>query len=186
MASRRANMERTGVATMKGTPITLIGPEIKVGDKAPDFNCIDMNMNPVTLANTKREIRLIASVPSLDTHVCNKMTIRFNDEAERENDERVAWITVSMDLPFAQKRFVEDEDIQGVKLYSDHRNASFGEAYGVLIKENRLLSRAVFVIDRNDTVRYVEYVRENGELPNFEAALRAVWDLVAELDRAAA
>ncbi len=179
-------MERTGVVTMKGTPITLIGPEIKVGDKAPDFNCIDMQMKPVSIADTKRRIRLIASVPSLDTYVCNKMTIRFNDEAERMNDDRVAWITVSMDLPFAQKRFMEDEDIRAMKLYSDHRDASFGQNYGVLIKENRLLSRAVFVIDRDDTVRYVEYVRENGELPNFEAALRVVWDLVAELDRAAA
>jgi len=179
-------MERTGVATVKGIPITLIGPEIRVGDKAPDFNCIDMNMNQVSLADTKRRIRLIASVPSLDTYVCNKMTIRFNDEAERLNDDRVAWLTVSMDLPFAQKRFRDDEDIRDMRLYSDHRDASFGQDYGVLIKENRLLSRAVFVIDRDDTVRYVEYVRESGELPDFEAAFRAVWDLVAELDRAAA
>ena len=179
-------MERTGVATMKGTPITLVGPEIRVGDKAPDFNCLDMHMDTVTLADTKRRIRLIASVPSLDTSVCNKMTIRLNDEAERLNDDRVAWLTVSMDLPFAQKRFMDDEDIRDMHLYSDHLDASFGQAYGVLIKENRLLSRAVFVIDRDDTVRYVEYVKENGELPNFEAALRVVWDLVAELDRAAA
>ena len=157
-----------------------------MGDKAPDFSCIDLHMNPVSLADTKHTIRLIASVPSLDTTVCNKMTIRFNDEAERLNDDRVAWITVSMDLPFAQKRFMDDEDIRDMKLYSDHRDASFGQNYGVLIKENRLLSRAVFVVDRDDKVRYVEYVKENGELPNFETALRAVWDLVAELDRAAA
>jgi len=179
-------MERTGIATMKGIPITLIGPEIKVSNKAPDFNCLDMSLNPVSLADTKRKIRLIASVPSLDTSVCNKMTIRFNDEAERMNDEHVAWITVSMDLPFAQKRFMDDEDIRDMRLYSDHINASFGQNYGVLIKENRLLSRAVFVIDQNDTVRYVEYVKENGQLPNFEAALRVVWDLAAEMSKAAA
>ena len=179
-------MERTGIVTMKGIPITLIGPEIKVGDKAPDFNCLDMSLNNVTLADTKHRIRLIASVPSLDTSVCNKMTIRFNDEAERMNDEHVAWITVSMDLPFAQKRFMEDEDIRDMRLYSDHFSASFGQAYGVLIKEHRLLSRAVFVIDQNDKVRYVEYVKENGELPNFEAALRVVWELAAEMSKAAA
>src|SRR5512141_412448 len=179
-------MERTGIATMKGIPVTLIGPEIKAGDKAPDFNCLDMSMNEVSLADSKRKIRLIAAVPSLDTTVCNKMTIRFNDEAERMNDVRVAWITVSMDLPFAQKLFMDDEDIRDMNLYSDHRDASFGQDYGVLIKENRLLSRAVFVIDRDDNVRYVEYVKENGQLPDFEAALRVVWDLVAELDRAAA
>lgn len=179
-------MARTGVATMKGIPITLIGPEIKAGDKAPDFNCLDMHMTPVSLNDTRRKIRLIASVPSLDTSVCNKMTVRFNDEAERMNDERVAWITVSMDLPFAQKRFMEDEDIRDMRLYSDHVTASFGQNYGVLIKENRLLSRAVFVIDQDDTVRYVEYVKETGELPNFEAALRVVWDLAAQSARTAA
>lgn len=179
-------MERKGIAKMKGIPITLIGPEIKAGDKAPDFNCLDMSMKEVSLADTKRKIRLIASVPSLDTSVCNKMTVLLNDAAERMNDERVAWITVSMDLPFAQKRFMEDEDVRDMRLYSDHVNASFGQAYGVLIKEKRLLNRAVFVIDQDDTVRYVEYVKENGELPDFEAALRVVWDLVAELDRAAA
>ena len=179
-------MERKGIATMKGIPITLIGPEIKAGDKAPDFSCLDMSLKEVSLADTKRKIRLIASVPSLDTSVCNKMTVRFNDEAERMNGERVAWITVSMDLPFAQKRFMEDEDIRDMRLYSDHVNASFGQAYGVLIKEKRLLNRAVFVIDQNDTVRYVEYVKENGEMPNFEAALRVVWDLAARSSRTAA
>ena len=140
-------MERTGVVTMQGKPVTLVGPEIKVGEVAPDFTCIDSRLNLVRLSDFAGKIRLIASVPSLDTAVCNKETIKFNDEAERIADDRVVWLTVSMDLPFAQKRYMEDEDIQDIKLLSDYRDASFGEAYGVLMKEHRLLARAVFVVE---------------------------------------
>jgi thiol peroxidase len=171
---------------MKGVPVTLIGPEIKPGDKAPDFNCLDISFNQVTLTDTKGMIRLIASVPSLDTSVCNKMTVRFNDEAEILDDDRIAWITVSMDLTYAQKRFMDDEDVLQMRLYSDHLNASFGQAFGVLIKEKRLLSRAVFVIDRDNTVRYAEYVKESGELPDFDAAIRVVKELAGLAGRAAA
>jgi thiol peroxidase len=179
-------MERTGVVTMQGKPVTLVGPEIKVGDEAPDFTCIDSRLNLVRLSDFAGKIRLIASVPSLDTAVCNKETIKFNDEAERVGDDRVVWLTISMDLPFAQKRYMEDEDIQDIKLLSDYRDASFGQAYGVLMKEHRLLARAVFVVDGGGTVKHVEYVRENSQFPNFDAALGAVRELLADAPRAAA
>jgi thiol peroxidase len=179
-------MERTGVVTMQGKPVTLIGPEIKVGDVAPDFTCIDTRLNLAGLSDFKGKIRLFASVPSLDTAVCNKETIKFNDEAEKIADDRVVWLVISMDLPFAQKRFMEDEDIQDMHLLSDYKDASFGQAYGVLIKEHRLLARAVFVVDDKDIVRHVEYVRENTQFPNFDAAVKVVRDLLAEASRAAA
>lgn len=179
-------MERTGVSTMQGKPVTLIGPEIKAGERAPDFTCLDTRLNPVRLSDLKGKIKLIASVPSLDTPVCNKETIKFNDEAEKTADDRVAWLTISMDLPFAQKRYMEDEDTQNVMVLSDHRDASFGQTYGVLMKEHRLLSRAVFVVDDKDTVRHVEYVRENTQFPNFEAALNVVKELLGRSTRAAA
>jgi thiol peroxidase len=179
-------MERTGVVMMQGKPVTLVGPEIKVGDIAPDFTCIDTRLNLVRLSDTKGKIRLIASVPSLDTTVCNKETIKFNDEAEKLADDRVVWLTISMDLPFAQKRYIEDEDIQNMKILSDYKDAAFGEAYGVLMKEHRLLARAVFVVDGKDIVRHVEYVRENTQFPNFDEAVNVVKGLLAGGAKAAA
>ncbi len=179
-------IERSGAATMKGVPVTLVGPELKTGERAPEFVCINTKLNPVRLSDFRGKIKLIASVPSLDTTVCNKMTVRFNDEAERLESGQVEWITVSMDLPFAQKRFMEDEDVLAMTIISDHRDASFGQGYGVLIKEMRLLNRAVFVIDQYDVIRYVEYLKENGEFPNFEAAVKVVRDLLGQIQRAAA
>jgi thioredoxin-dependent peroxiredoxin len=178
--------ERKGAATMKGQPVTVLGPELKKGDKAPRFTCVDMKLNEYTLDSGRGKVRLIASVPSLDTSVCNREAIRFNDEAEKMDNPDVAWLMVSMDLPFAQKRFMEDEDVRGLTLISDHRDASFGGNWGALIKELRLLQRAVFVVDKDDVIRHVEYVKEAGEFPNFEAALKVVRELTGQHRRAAA
>jgi thioredoxin-dependent peroxiredoxin len=181
-----AMTERKGAATMKGQPLTVLGPEMKKGDKAPQFKCVDIKLNDYTLDSATGKVRLIASVPSLDTSVCNKEAIRFNDEAERMDNPDVAWLIVSMDLPFAQKRFMEDEDVRGLTVISDHRDASFGQNYGTLIKDLRLLQRAVFVVDKDNLIRHVEYVKETGEFPNFEAALKVIRELTGQERRAAA
>ena len=179
-------MERKGVAAMKGQPLTLLGPELKEGDRAPQFTCTDIKLNEYTLDKTGGKIRLIASVPSLDTSVCSKEALRWGDEAEKLDNPEIAWLVVSMDLPFAQKRFLEDEDVRGLTIISDYRNASFGENWGVLVKDLRLLQRAVFVVDKNNVIRHVEYVRDMGEFPDFDAALKVVRDLTERERRAAA
>ncbi len=179
-------MERKGVVTMKGQPMTLVGPELRPGMKAPDFSCVDSNMAPVTLSDTKGMVRLIASVTSLDTPVCHMETIRFNQEAEKLPADRVSVMVVSMDLPFAQRRFCSMEGVKNVRCASDYRDASFGAAYGVLIKESRLLSRAVFIIDAGGVVRHVEYVKEVADHPDYAAAVKSVNNLIAGAARAAA
>ncbi|EIJ79270.1 Redoxin domain protein [Bacillus methanolicus PB1] len=158
--------------TFKGNPVTLLGNEVKVGDKAPDFKVLANDLSEVTLADTKGQVRLISVVPSLDTGVCDAQTRRFNEEASKLGNVKV--LTISVDLPFAQKRWCGANGIENVQTLSDHRDLSFGEAYGVAIKELRLLARAVFVIDSNDTVTYVEYVSEATNHPNYEAAIEAV------------
>ena len=170
-------MERKGIVTMKGSPVTLVGNEIKVGDNAPDFTVHDMSLGEVRLSDTAGRVRLIASVPSLDTTVCSLETARFNSEAEKLPTDRTAVMVISVDLPFAQKRFCSMEGIENVKVLSDHYDLSFGNAYGVVIKEFRLLARAIFVVDEKDVVRYVEYVKEIGEHPDYNAALKAVKQL---------
>ncbi len=136
--------ERKGAATMKGQPVTVLGPELKKGDKAPQFKCVDIKLNDYTLDSARGKVRLIASVPSLDTSVCNKEALRFNDEAEKMDNPDVAWLVVSMDLPFAQKRFMEDEDVRGLTIISDYRDASFGANWGALIKELAALAAGGF------------------------------------------
>ncbi len=178
--------ERKGAATMKGQPVTVLGSELKKGDKAPQFKCVDIKLNDYTLDSARGKVRLIASVPSLDTSVCNKEALRFNDEAEKMDNPDVAWLVVSMDLPFAQRRFMEDEDVRGLTIISDYRDASFGANWGALIKDLRLLQRAVFVVDKDNVIRHVEYVKETGEFPNFEAALKVVRELTGQDRRAAA
>ena len=158
--------------TFKGTPMTLIGNEVKVGDQAPDFKVLDNDLNEVSLSDFKGQVKIISVVPSVDTGVCAAQTKRFNDEAEKINNVKV--LTVSMDLPFAQKRWKEANQIQHVEIYSDHKDASFGESYGVLMQELRLLARSVFIIDENDKVTYTEYVSEGTNHPNYEAAVEAV------------
>lgn len=166
-------MERPGAVTFKGQPLTLVGPEIKPGDKAPDFTIIDQSLNPVSLKDYAGKIVLLSVVPSLDTGICSAQTKQFNEEAAKLPED-VAILTISMDLPFAQARFCGTEHIDRVKVLSDHRDASFAQAYGTLVKELRLETRAIFVIDRDGTVRYAEYVPEIASHPNYDAALEAV------------
>lgn len=157
--------------TFKGNPVTLVGQEVKVNDKAPNFTVLANDLSEVTLDQLKGSVRLISAVPSLDTGVCDAQTRRFNEEAA--NLPNVKVLTISMDLPFAQKRWCGANGIENVQTLSDHRNASFGEAFGVLIQELRLLARAVFVVDSNDVITYVEYVSEATNHPNYEAAIEA-------------
>jgi len=165
--------ERKGAVTFKGNPITLVGPQINAGDKAPEFKILANDLSEVTLASSAGKTRLISVVPSLDTPVCDLQSKRFNEEASKL-PENVVVLTVSMDLPFAQKRWCGAANASRLKACSDHREASFGKAYGVLIKELRLLTRAVFVIGADDKVQYAEYVKEVTEHPNYDAALNVL------------
>jgi thiol peroxidase len=151
--------------------MTLVGPELKAGDKAPDFNAIDDALKPVNLAATGTGVRIFSVVPSLDTPVCDMQTKRFNDESGKLGG--ITIYTVSMDLPFAQKRWCGAFGVDHVKMVSDHRDASFGQAYGTLIKELRILSRAIFVVGKDNVIKHVEYVKEVSEHPNYDAALAA-------------
>jgi thiol peroxidase len=171
------SQERTGVATIKGNPLTLIGKEIKVGDKAPDFKVNKDLMTQVSLHDFDGKVKLISVVPSLDTGVCDAQTRRFNVEAGKLGD-KVTVLTLSMDLPFAQARWCGAAGVDQVVTLSDYKDASFGEAYGVLIKELRLLMRAIFVVDANNTVQYVEYLSEMTNAPDFDKAIAAVSKLV--------
>ncbi|OKP96012.1 thiol peroxidase [Paenibacillus sp. P46E] len=165
--------ERTGVATFKGNPITLVGPELKAGDTAPDFVVSKNLLEEASLNDYSGKIKLISVVPSLDTGVCDAQTRRFNTEAAELGDD-VVILTISMDLPFAQARWCGAAGIDRVVTLSDHKEASFGQAYGVLIKEFRLDMRSIFVVDKNNTLAYVEYLAEMSEHPNYEAAVAAV------------
>ncbi len=169
--------ERTGMITMKGGPLTLIGEEVKVGDPAPDVEVLDNDLSPVKLSSFSGKICVISSVPSLDTPVCDMETRRFNEEAGKLGAD-VAILTISMDLPFAQKRWCGAAGVDKLTTLSDHRDAAFGEAYGVLIKELRLLARAVFVVDREGRIQYIQLVRELTEEPDYEPVLDAVKKLI--------
>ena len=171
---RMPTNERLGATTLRGNPLTLLGPELKVGDKAPEFELVDSGLQIVTLEKTGNKVRMISVVPSLDTPVCDAQTKRFEETAAKMPDLSV--VTVSMDLPFAQKRWCSAFGVDHVKMLSDHRSGSFGTSYGTLIKELRIESRAIFVIDQTNTIRYVEYVKEVGDHPNYEAALKAAED----------
>lgn len=171
-------MERPGATTLRGNPFTAIGPELKAGDKAPDFQTVDDSLKPVDLSTTGHGVRIFSVVPSLDTPVCDAQTKRFNEEAGKLPDVRI--YTVSMDLPFAQKRWCGAFGVDHVKMLSDHRSGSFGEHYGTLIKELRILSRAIFVLDKDNTIRHVEYVKEVADHPNYESALAIARRLTGE------
>lgn len=158
---------------MKGKPLTLVGNEVKVGDTAPDFEGLNDKLEPVRLSSFKGKVVVLVSVPSVDTPVCDLETKRFNQEAGKFGDD-VVILTLSMDLPFAQARWCAAAGVENVKLLSDHRDASFGKAYGVLIKELRLLARTIFVLDRTGTIRYIQYVEEITEEPDYDDVLRAV------------
>src|SRR3984957_16470155 len=171
-------MERAGATTLRGDPKTLIGPELKPGDKAPDFTVVDTSLKPVTLAGTGSHVRIISVVPSLDTPVCDLQTKRFNEEAAKLPGVDI--LTISMDLPFAQKRWCGAFGVDRIKMLSDHRSGSFGEAYGTLIKDLRIESRAIFVLDGDNLIRYVEYVKEVADHPNYDAALAAAKDATGQ------
>lgn len=155
--------------------MTLVGPELKVGDKAPDFEVVDGTLQPVSLDKTGKTVRIFSVLPSLDTPVCDMQTKRFNTEASKLPDVKI--YTISMDLPFAQKRWCDAFAVDNVKMLSDHRSGSFGSAYGTLIKEWRVESRAIFVVDRDNTIQHAEYVKEVADHPNYDAALTKAREL---------
>ena len=165
-------IERTGIITFHGNPLTLLGTGATVGHRARGFLVVDNDLNEKSLADFAGKVLLVASVPSLDTPVCDMETRRFNSEASKLGED-VHVLTISMDLPFAQKRWCAAAGIDRVMTLSDHRNASFGENWGVLIKELRLLARAVFVLGRDGMFKYVEIVPEMTNEPNYNAALEA-------------
>jgi thiol peroxidase len=152
----------------------VVGPELKAGEAAPDFHSVDNSLKPVDLASTGNGVRIFSVVPSLDTPVCDAQTKRFNEESGKLPNVKI--YTFSMDLPFAQKRWCGAFGVDHVTMVSDHRDGSFGQAYGTLIKDLRILSRAIFVVDPANQLRYVEYVKEVGDHPNYEAALAAAKD----------
>ena len=169
--------ERTGIITMKGNPLTLIGNEVKVGDKAPEFVALDNNLSPVRLSSFKGKICVLASVPSLDTPVCDLETRKFNEEASRLGADTL-FLTISMDLPFAQKRWCGAAGVSKVQTLSDHRDASFGTSYGVLIKELRLLARAVFVVDQEGIIQHAQLVKEVTQEPDYDSVLSVLKKLL--------
>ncbi|NDI36415.1 thiol peroxidase [Chengkuizengella sediminis] len=169
--------ERTGVATVKGNPLTLIGPELKVGDKAPDFKVNKDLFTEVSLSEYDGKVKLISVVPSIDTGVCDAQTRKFN-EAAAELGDNVIILTISADTPMAQARWCGAAGVDKVVTLSDYKTNSFGEAFGVLIKEIRLDMRSIFVLDENNTIQYTEYLKEMTDHPNYEEAINAVRKLV--------
>ncbi|NUP89053.1 MAG: thiol peroxidase [Candidatus Sumerlaeia bacterium] len=163
-------MERKGLTAFKGDPLTLVGPELKVGDPAPDFTALS-GLNPVSLKDSAGHVRLISAVPSLDTPVCEQQTRRFNEEAAKLPGVKV--LTLSCDLPFAQNRFCSTAGIQNLQTLSDYRDHQFGLNYGVLIKELKLLARSIFVVGKDDKIKYVEIVPEVTQHPDYDRALAA-------------
>lgn len=165
--------ERTAAVTLKGNPFTLVGSEPKIGEPAPDFTVTANDLSPVKLSDFKGKVCVISSVPSLDTPVCDTSTRRFNEEATALGPDVVV-LTVSMDLPFAQARWCGAAGVTNVKTLSDYKDASFGQSYGLLIKELRLLARAVLVVDKAGKIQYYELVKEIAEEPNYDAVLAAI------------
>jgi thiol peroxidase len=164
--------ERNNVVTFKGNPVTLLGPDIKAGDTAPEFRVIDNALQAVTLASNLGKVQLITVVPSLDTPVCDTMTRKFSEKAA-QLPESIVVLTVSVDLPFAQKRWCGNAGIEKIRTVSDYQDRSFGLNYGLLLKELKLLARAVYIIDKNGKVAYREIVKEVTAEPDYDAALTA-------------
>ncbi|MHC4396384.1 MAG: thiol peroxidase [Planctomycetota bacterium] len=168
--------EQTGSVTMKGQSLTLLGNEVRIGQKAPDFEVVANDLSTVGFSSFRGKVCIISSVPSLDTSVCDMMTRRFNQEAGKLGEDVVV-LTISMDLPFAQKRWCGAAGVKNIQILSDHRLASFATAFGVLIKELRLLARAVFVVGKDGVVRYIEIVDELTDEPSYQSAIKAVKEL---------
>jgi thiol peroxidase len=171
------SMERTGVITMQGNPLTLLGSPVKEGDKAPDFTVLDASLKAIGLADYKGKVKVISVTPSLDTPVCDVQIHWFEKDASSLSPD-VEILNISVDLPFAIKRFCASGKIERVTALSDHRSVSFGEAYGVLIKELRLLARSIFIIDKNDVIRHVQIVSEQTNEPDYDAAIKALKPLI--------
>ena len=169
--------ERTGPVTFQGNPLTLLGNEVKAGRQAPDVELVANDLSPAKLSAFKGKVCILTSVPSLDTPVCDTETRRFNEAAGKMGGDVVV-LAISMDLPFAQARWCGAAGIENVKTLSDHRDGAFGESYGVLIKNLRLLARAVFVVDKEGIVRYEEIVREVTDEPDYDGALEAAERLI--------
>ena len=169
--------ERMDVITMKGNPLTLVGDEFQMGRMAPDATVLDNDLKPVNLSDYRGKVVVLSTVPSLDTPVCDMQTRRFNNEAAGLSDN-VVILTISMDLPFAQKRWCGAAGVEQVVTLSDHRDAAFGKAYGLLIKELRLLARSVLVMDGEGILRYCQLVKEVSEEPDYEAVVDAVKTIV--------
>ncbi|MGN9164858.1 thiol peroxidase [Tissierellaceae bacterium HCP3S3_D8] len=168
--------KRKNLITMGGEPMTLIGKEIKIGDKAPDFTALKTDLTPYSLKDAEDKIKIISAVPSLDTGVCELQTIRFNEMASELGD--VVILTISVDLPFAQSRFCGAKGIDKVITLSDHRDLDFGMKYGFVLEELRLLSRGIVILDRDNTVKHVEYVKEVTNHPDYDRALEEVKKLL--------
>lgn len=162
--------ERAGLVTFAGNPLILLGDGVKVGDKAPDFTAVDKDLKEVRLSEFLGKVKIISVTPSLDTPVCDLQARKFNEEAQNLPGDVVV-LNVSMDLPFAIARYCADAGLDKVKAVSDHREAAFGVAYGVLIKGLRLLARSIFVLDKNNVIRYLEIVPEVTNQPNYDRAL---------------
>lgn len=161
--------KRKGTFTMKGNPVTLIGKEIKVGEQAPDFTVLTNELKPFSLQDVGNKVKIISVVPSIDTGVCELQTIHFNEKALELGDVEI--LTISVDLPFALDRFCGAKGIDKIKTLSDHKELSFGLNYGFVIEELRLLSRGIVILDKNNVVKYVEYVKEMAEHPNYEKVI---------------
>lgn len=172
-------VERAGGVTSKGNPLTVIGEQLSVGDKAPEFELVAVDWSTVKLSDSAGKVRLISVVPSLDTGICDAQTRRFNEEIQKFGDAVIGY-TISADLPPSQKRWCGNAGVENVITLSDHLAMSFGDAYGTHIKERRQEQRSVFVIDGDDIVRYAEYVPEIAQHPNYEAALAALQEVAGQ------
>ncbi|MFN4294629.1 MAG: thiol peroxidase [Thermoflexales bacterium] len=170
-------VERTGELTLKGQPLTVVGPKLKPGDKFPAVTLTATDWSAVDLGTMRGAVRLISVVPSLDTGICDAQTKRFNEEAEQFGD-KVKVITVSADLPWAQRRWMNDAEVKNITVLSDHKDMAFGNAVGTHVKEMRIEQRAIFVVDKDDTVTYAEYVPEIAQHPDYDAAIEAVKKLI--------
>ena len=168
--------ERSAAVTLHGNPLTLLGTVLNVGDAVPDLEVLDNDLNAVKLSSFRGKICVISAVPSLDTPTCDMETRRFNETASQLGDD-VVILTVSTDLPFAQKRWCGAAGVDKVITLSDHRDAVFGSAFGVLIKELRLLARSIFVVDRDGVIQYIQHVKELSEEPDYDAVIEAVQKL---------
>ena len=169
--------ERSAAVSIHGNPLSLVGKELSIGDPAPDAELLDNSSNPVKISSFQGKVCVILSVPSLDTPVCDMETRRFNEAAGKLGSD-VVILTVSMDLPFAQKRWCGAAGVERVITLSDHRDASFGKAFGVLIKELRLLARSIFILDRNGVIQYIQNVKEISQEPDYDAVIKAVQKIV--------